>query len=62
MVNVVPFPEHRDFDAVRRELEDVTKRLRDARDPEQRHDLLLKLRMLLREADAINKRDTLLQK
>lgn len=43
----------REFDQIHRELEQVVARLKDCRDPKSRRDLLLTLRVLRLEADAV---------
>ncbi len=48
-----PNTPHRDFQAVRNDLEDAVTRLKSDRDPKRRKKLLQKLRLLLQEADRL---------
>ena len=52
MSSVTPL---RDFDAVKRDLEDVSSRLEENIAPNERIELLRKQRILLDEADKINR-------
>ena len=48
-----PNPIQRGFEEVRRELEEMVAKLKESREPENRRSLLLNMRLLLMEADAI---------
>lgn len=52
-VAACPNPREREFEEVRRDLEETVAKLKESHPPESRRSLLLNLRLLLMEADEI---------